>query len=426
MRIDSYNFSSVDLDNLPINSDWDGRDVSENLMHRIHAYPAKFPAFITTKAIQYAESKSIHVETVADIFCGCGTVAYETVKANRHFWGCDINPVATLIARTKSRHYDNVRLATYYEQIVKEFAIRIFDDSDAIANNERVKYWFLQQQIEDLSKLKQAIEIVVDDETYRDFFLCAFSNILKSCSRWLTKSIKPQVDPNKKPHDVMAAFAMQVKMMQKANQVNEINGGLADIETTNCLSKTVEQPFVDLLVTSPPYVTSYEYADLHQLSTLWLGYTDDYRSFREGTIGSLYGENHLSEHLKNLNHTGQDIVFKLYAIDMSKCRSVSQYYIDMQNAVKKVYDLIRPGGATLFVIGNTEYKGVKIDNARHLIETLLDEGFEDVDVERRKISNKILTPYRDSVGKFTTDKKSRKIYSEEFIIFAKKPICQNN
>lgn len=426
MLIDSCNFLSIDLDNLPINNGWDGRDVSENLMHRIHAYPAKFPAFITTKAIQYAESKAVRVDTVADIFCGCGTVAYETVKANRHFWGCDINPVATLIARTKSRHYDNERLATYFEEIVKEFSLQVFDERGAIANNERVKYWFLRPQIEDLSKLKQSIVIAVDDEAYRDFFLCAFSNILKSCSRWLTKSIKPQVDPNKKPNDVLAAFASQVKMMQRANSENEINGGLADIETTNCLLKKVERPFVDLLVTSPPYVTSYEYADLHQLSTLWLGYTDDYRSFREGTIGSLHGENHLPDHLKKLNRTGREIVLKLYAIDKSKCRSVSQYYVDMQNAVKKVYELIRPGGATLFVIGNTEYKGVKIDNARHLIETLLNKGFEGVEVERRKISNKILTPYRNPEGKFTTDKNSRKIYSEEFIIFAKKPLCQNN
>lgn len=426
MRVDTYNYSTIDLDSLPINSDWDGRDVSEDLMHRIHAYPAKFPAFITTKAIQYAESKAIHVDTVADIFCGCGTVAYETVKAKRHFWGCDINPVATLIARTKSRHYDNDRLTFYYEQIVNSFALQVFDSTDVIANNERVKYWFFQQQIEDLSKLKQAIATMVDDETYREFFLCAFSNILKSCSRWLTKSIKPQVDPNKMPHDVMVAFCDQVKMMQKANQVNEINSDLAEIETANCLSKKVEYPFVDLLVTSPPYVTSYEYADLHQLSTLWLGYTDDYRTFREGTIGSLHGENHLSEHLKNLNHTGRDIVFKLYAIDKSKCRSVSQYYIDIQDAVKKVYELIRPGGATLFVIGNTEYKGVKIDNARHLVEALLDGGFEEVEVERRKISHKILTPYRDEVGKFTTDKNSRKVYSEEFIIFAKKPLCQSD
>lgn len=426
MEVTKDNYSTIELDALPINESWDGRDVHENLMHRIHAYPAKFPAFITTKAIQYAESQNINVETVADIFCGCGTVAYETVKANRHFWGCDINPVATLIARTKSRHYDNKVLSSYFSEIVASYALQIFNEEDAIANNERIKYWFLPQQIEDLSKLKQSIEEVVHDDCYKEFFLCAFSNILKSCSKWLTKSIKPQIDPRKKPHDVFGAFCTQVKMMQKANLVNEIDDDLAEIETTNCLTKAVEHPFVDLLVTSPPYVTSYEYADLHQLSTLWLGYTDDYRSFREGTIGSLHGENHLSNHLKDLNHTGQDIVYKLYAIDKSKCRSVSQYYIDMQNAVKKVYQLIRPGGATLFVIGNTEYKGVKIDNARHLLEALLNEGFEDVEVERRKISNKILTPYRDAIGKFTTDKNSRKIYSEEFIIFSKKPLWQNN
>lgn len=426
MEVTLYNYSTVDLDTLPINDSWDGRDMHENLMHRIHAYPAKFPAFITTKAIQYAESQQIKVETVADIFCGCGTVAYETVKAKRRFWGCDINPVATLIARTKSRHYDDEKLSSYFSDIIRSYATQVYDDTDTTAKNERIRYWFFEKQIEDLSRLKKAIEIVVKDEAYNEFFLCAFSNILKSCSRWLTKSIKPQVDPNKKPHDVYDAFCTQVKMMQKANMQNEIKDNLAEIQTVNCLTKSIDKPFADLLVTSPPYVTSYEYADLHQLSSLWLGYTDDYRSFRDGSIGSLHGMNNLADHLKHLNHTGQDIVFKLLAVDKSKCRSVSQYYIDMQNAVKKVYELIKPSGGALFVIGNTEYKNVKIDNARHLIETLLNEGFENVQVERRKISNKILTPYRDAVGKFTTDKNSRRIYSEEFIIFAKKPLCQKN
>lgn len=426
MEVSLDNYSTVELDTLPINDSWDGRDVHENLMHRIHAYPAKFPAFITTKAIQFAESQQIKVDTVADIFCGCGTVAYETVKAQRHFWGCDINPVATLIARTKSRHYDNDKLSQYFSDIISSYASQVYDKNDVTANNERIKYWFFEEQIEDLSRLKKAIEIVVHDDSYREFFLCAFSNILKSSSRWLTKSIKPQVDPNKKPHDVLEAFCTQVKMMQKANLENEIKKDLAEIETANCLTKTVDQPFVDLLVTSPPYVTSYEYADLHQLSTLWLGYTDDYRTYRKGTIGSLHGMNNLKEHLKNLNQTGKDIVFKLYSVDKSKCRSVSQYYIDMQNVVKKVYEMIKPGGGALFVIGNTEYKNVKIDNARHLIEALLNEGFENVDVERRKISNKILTPYRDAVGKFTTDKNSRKIYSEEFIVFGRKPLWERH
>lgn len=420
MEITINNFSTVDLDTLPINESWDGRGVRENQMHRIHAYPAKFPAFITTKAIKYARSKNIKVDTVADIFCGCGTVAYETVREGLHFWGCDINPVATLIARTKSRHYEDDVISSYYSNIVDSFSLQLFDEADQIANNERIKYWFYDEQIEDLSRLKQAIVSVVQDSSYREFFLCAFSNILKSCSRWLTKSIKPQIDPHKKPHNVIDAFSTQVRMMRKANRENEIIESKADIETANCLTKSINSPFVDLLVTSPPYVTSYEYADLHQLSTLWLGYTDDYRSFRDGTIGSLHGSNNLEDLLKQLNNTGQEIVFKLFPVDKPKCRSVSQYYIDMQNAVKKVYEILKPGGGALFVIGNTEYKNVRINNAKHLLESLLSNGFVDVSVERRKISNKILTPYRDSIGKFTTDKNSRKVYSEEFIIFGRK------
>ena len=77
-------------------------------LHRIHAYPAKFPAFITTKALHFAKSERLNVRRVADIFCGCGTVAFEARRENIDFWGCDINPVATLIARTKSGSFDAI------------------------------------------------------------------------------------------------------------------------------------------------------------------------------------------------------------------------------------------------------------------------------------------------------------------------------
>lgn len=211
-------------------------------------------------------------------------------------------------------------------------------------------------------------------------------------------------------------------MMRRANleNINEKYGD-ADIRRANILNINIDKPFVDLIVTSPPYVTSYEYADLHQLSTLWLEYTDDFRSLREGSIGSLYHSDEFYENKNKLNNIGQEIVFKMYSTDKRKARSVAQYYIDMQLAIHKVTEMLNFGGACLFVIGNTEYKGVKIDNAKHLTECLLKEGFVNVEVDRRKISNKILTPYRDANGKFASIKdSSRKIYSEEFVIFAQK------
>ena len=43
---------------------WDYGEEKEDLIHRIHNYPAKFPAFITTKALQYAEEKGVEVKTI--------------------------------------------------------------------------------------------------------------------------------------------------------------------------------------------------------------------------------------------------------------------------------------------------------------------------------------------------------------------------
>lgn len=41
-----------------------------------------------------------------------------------------------------------------------------------------------------------------------------------------------------------------------------------------------------MIVTSPPYVTSYEYADLYQLTLYWLGHLDELAQFHKKFIGS--------------------------------------------------------------------------------------------------------------------------------------------
>ena len=411
-----------DFDAIPIDSFWNTSDKKENKIHRIHSYPAKFPAFITTKAIEYAENRGINVNLVADIFCGCGTTAYEATRNGKIFWGCDINPVATLIAETKSQKYLKEKLEKYFNKITINFLQHSINIKEVREINSRIKYWFKEKQIEDLLRLKHSInETVPPKSKYRKFFLSAFSNILKPTSVWLTKSIKPQVDPFKKPADVMESFTKQVKMMCDANSENVLaKRTKIKIENINFLNKKINSSFVDLIVTSPPYVTSYEYADLHQLSTLWLNFAEDYRSLREGTIGSLYHNSNFTEDIKKLNKTGEKIVFQLYNYDKRKAKSAAKYFVDMQKSVYKAFDILNRNSLAFFVIGNTEYKSVRIDNAKHLVESMMLEGFENIEVIKRKISKKILTPYRDNKGKFTSNKNSRKVYAEEFIIIGAK------
>jgi adenine-specific DNA methylase len=53
---------------------------------------------------------------------------------------------------------------------------------------------------------------------------------------------------------------------------NRIGGNQADfvIDNTDARTLNLENGRATLIVTSPPYVTSYKYPDLHQLSAIWL------------------------------------------------------------------------------------------------------------------------------------------------------------
>lgn len=414
-------FINIKTESIPIDTFWNTGSAKELKMHHIHTYPAKFPSFITTKALEFVASKNFFPKKIGDIFCGCGTTALEARRNNKDFWGCDINPIATLIAKVKSESFQETYLNKYYKSITKYFSENI----EYPKYNEalpRLQYWYTPTQYDALSKLKTSIlKILPNESKYQSFFLCAFSNILKPASKWLAKSIKPQVDPNKISQDVLTLFKRQYAFMLKANEENNTRNKVSiKIETKNFLDGKNTEYDIDMIITSPPYVTSYEYADLHQLSTLWLDCVNDYRTLRNGTIGSDYCHCNISDISETLNSSGRKIVNDLLVVDKAKAKSVAKYYSDMQKVATETYKLLNKRGYALFVIGNTEYKSVKIDNTMHLIEALYTAGFCDLEITKRKISNKILTPYRDKNGKFSSDSTGRKIYNEEFIILGKK------
>jgi methylase of polypeptide subunit release factors len=408
------------ISELDENSWWNRGSDREFKLHRIHAYPAKFPAFIATKALSFAEAEGIKVKTLADVFCGCGTVAFEARRRSLDFWGCDINPVATLIARTKSTPYDILKLDDYYNRIFAEFRRTSSDVNLSTVAIERLRYWYAAKQLRNVGRLLNTVRSVVPAQSpYQLFFLCAVSNILKATSRWLTKSIKPQIDPNKHPVGVMDAFQTQFMLMRAAwKEAGLKTTSKIRVVTGNILDTDLSFSKADMIVTSPPYVTSYEYADLHQLSALWLGYASDYRELRVASIGSTQHDLNFEREITRLNRTGSRVVFALMDRKKSIARSIANYFLDMQAVAKRAFGLLTPSGIAVFVIGNTAYSGVRIDNATHLTESLLSSGFSRVRVTKRKLSGKILTPYRDQAGRFSRSSTGRHVYGEEFIVIA--------
>ncbi|WP_413853888.1 DNA methyltransferase [Candidatus Ruminimicrobium bovinum] len=406
---------------IPVDNSWNYASNKELKMHNIHAYPAKFPSFIASKVFEYATTEGVTISKVADIFCGCGTVSLEAQLHNYDFWGCDINPVATLISKVKSKNYNIKILERYYNVILDHYTLEILPTFLYENANERLKYWFSQNTFNELYKIKRCIKNFIPTGKYQDAFLCIFSSILKSCSRWLNKSIKPQIDPYKQEINVIEIFKKQYNYFKKAVGENKQKFKKETIIKNDNFLTIDNIPNIDLIVTSPPYVTSYEYADLHQLSSLWLNYTNDYKALREGSVGSIYNSKYFDLENIEINEIGKTIIENLSSVlNQAKLKSIARYYTDMELALDKCYHKLNENGMIFLVIGDTEYKGIKIENSKHLLMTLHEKGFTNLKIARRKISNKLLTPYRDENGKFTSDKTKREIYHEEFLISGRK------
>ena len=288
--------------NAPMAKEWDTHASKEPRMHRIHPYPAKFPAFLAERGISYALSAGVRVRTVGDIFCGCGTVAHEARRLGLGFWGCDINPVATLIARTKSADLCVAEVRGTLDVIMRRARRAGADIQLAPSARERLYRWFRPEQFSDLARLLNAIRHVVPLQSpLQDAYLCTFSAILKPCSQWQQRAIKPTLDSAKVPADVFTTFLRHAESVAHAiEEAGDLSRSpAAVIELGNALSVGLPKRGVDLLVSSPPYVTSYEYADLHQLSSLFLGYTDDHRNLRQGSIGSTQHDFRLLTSIQN-------------------------------------------------------------------------------------------------------------------------------
>ena len=405
--------------------------------HGFHKYPAKFIPQLAKRCIgENTDSNDI----VCDPFMGCGTTLIESLVSGRKAVGVDINPVAYLISKVKTTPINPEKLKIemnkilsdlnlYFESNNKQKTLSNVEILPRIPTNERIDYWFPDKKLrEDLSIILGRID-TIKDKDIRDFCLCAFSNILKNASIWLMKSIKPTRDLNKRIDSPKNLFSRQIKKMIRGNETywnvlptnvkNNLKNYL-NLKKADARNLHLENNSVSLIVTSPPYVTSYEYADLHQLTALWFEYTQSVNEFREGFIGSV--------HKKEFNHNGiksklaKQEIEALSKESKKEAEAVKNYFFEMQQCFEEMYRVLRPEGRACIVIGNTELRKVPILNAEVFVEIMLNLGFKMHKVIKRRIPSKVLPQTRDSkTGRFTaTGEADRLAYAHEYILIMQK------
>jgi DNA modification methylase len=400
------------------------------ITHSYHRYPAKFIPQLAARVIL---ENSLPDDLVCDPFMGSATTLVEAIVHDRKAYGTDINPVAALIARAKTTPIAPALLKKEVEEILRDLHFVIETDQKQMRlmdyrgkpfeiktlDHQRIDYWFPEKQKHYLAIILSRISAVKDPKI-SDFLLCGFSNILKLCSRWLMKSVKPTIDKDKMIADAYKSFSTQVRRMVKKNEEFFMLVGRKKqieciVDNVDARRMNLKNNSVTLIVTSPPYVTSYEYADLHQLSALWLEYARNLPEFRKGFIGSIQKENGPRDLYSRL---GKETVEKLYEINKREANGVTQYFYELQQCFEEMYRVLKEGGRAAIVVGDTDLRKVKIQNASVFIETMEAIGFKKHDIILRPIPSKILPLTRDEkTGKFTNTKSADRLaYPTEHII----------
>ena len=393
------------------------------ITHGYHRYPAKFiPQIVSRLAEKYTREGDF----IVDPFGGCGTTLVESKVMGRPSIAVDINHVAVLITKAKITAIDPIKIEKEFTAFQKR--LETYNEKTRVKapEHERIDYWFKPEEKRKLAFIFAEISKIKDQDV-QDFFFCGFSNILKNCSIWLQKSNKPTRDFEKKPSEPIKTFLKQIKMMLRGNmrlfEMLSEKGYLkvpSKVICTDARTIPAKDNSVSLIVTSPPYVTSYEYADLHQLTALWLEYTKDLSDFRKRFIGTSY---HNKKDLALNSTLAENIRKELLEKDKKTAEEVSTYFSEMNQVFIEMKRMLKKGGKTCIVIGNTSLKGVEILNAEVFVEQLQNLGLKIADIIKREIPSKNLPSVRDEkTGKFAsiTDKNKVSAYPTEYILVMEK------
>jgi DNA modification methylase len=415
----------VNFNKIKVSPEWcftNSRSV-EQWTHGYHRYPAKFLPNVVKKLIEdYADNNGI----IADVFAGCGTTLVEAKVHGIKSIGIDINPVAQLITKAKIKPILPKTLEKQYEQLVNMFTQFRVKNYNNIKVHDRIDYWFRKKEKRKIAFLYETIT-AINQRNVRNFFLVCLSHILKNCSRWLMSGTKPQIDPNKIPAEPFKTFQFHCKKMMAKNALfyNELaeNENLkvpCNIELADARKTKIDANSVGTIITSPPYVTSYEYADIHQLTAYWYEYMSDLPKFRRRFIGTFYS---LNKHTNCNSKKAQKIVNALLEKDDRTAREVANYFNDMETVGKEMYRIVKKKGHICIVIGNTTVKDVKIDSAEVFFDILKTAGFKKEKIIKRSIPYKLMPTIRDkNTGRFSKKENinSKLVYPEEYILILRK------
>jgi SAM-dependent methyltransferase len=317
------------------------------LTHGFHSYAGRMHPTIARGAIAVFSRPG---DTVVDPFCGSGTVLVESMTAGRAAIGVDASPLGTAIARVRT----TLLGATERERLTAE-AVRLAEEAGERARKRRrpeVPTWargeiarFHAHVLYELLGLRELVFATADDGVGCALRLCLSSILVKFM----------KAGPEAPRDGLTKRIARGVPARMLADRAAELAQGLAAIERRmppgtptplvhegDARALPIPDARAALVLSSPPYAGTYDYATQHETRFAWLGLSP--RHFRRVQLGARTAA---------IGKVGADA-----------WRAAEGQFI------AEIARVLRPGGRALLVVGD----GVVGGQAEHAPDGIAEAG----------------------------------------------------
>lgn len=331
---------------------------------RVHPYPAKYTVDL---ALNYISTYTKKNDTIYDPFVGSGTTLLASSVLGRNGIGTDINHIAILISQFKTLNLMNDDIEAL-DKFIRHFEETYSSEVKTIVPfyYKSIDHWFCDDSIAVLSLIKERVSGLPSAQQL--FAKLVMSTIINQASNQESDTRYAAIEKKHLTIDYVATafikkFKNTLSLYKEFSGVPRSHNNRAILLDSKFCAKAIEPNSVDLILTSPPYVNTYDYYLYHKHRMNWLDFDVQYSMNTE--IGSRREFSSLK-------------------------RPETKFNNDLFNIFKECSLVLKNDGIVVIVIGDGKVSGNlynakenMIDIAAKLKWELIDYSFSNLDETSR-------------------------------------------